>query len=339
MTAPLVVMRAKAILVVIPTLNEAAHISGLLKQILTNAKDLPLRIVVADGGSEDGTLEQVEAIARQEARVDLMHNPQRIQSAGINRAVELYGEEADLLIRIDAHSVYPADYCRQLVREAEATGADSVVVGMRTVGLGCFQRAVAAAQNARLGNGGSSHRRDASAAYVDHGHHALMRMAAFRRLGGYDETFTHNEDAEFDARLTASGGRLWLTDKVRPIYFPRSTAGELFRQYRRYGRGRARTHVKHRKPLKLRQIILVMVAPSSLAAVVAPLAIALGLPWLGALMALPALLWLAASLGYGAVLGLVQHEPCVLLSGPAAVVMHFAWSLGFVEGLFGIGRR
>ena len=45
--------------------------------------------------------------------------------------------------------------------------------------------------------------------WADHGHHALMRISAFRAVGGYDESFSHNEDAELDYRLgrpvTASG--------------------------------------------------------------------------------------------------------------------------------------
>ena len=37
--------------------------------------------------------------------------------------------------------------------------------------------------------------------YVDHGHHAAFRAASFKAIGGYDETFSHNEDAEFDGAL------------------------------------------------------------------------------------------------------------------------------------------
>jgi hypothetical protein len=37
---------------------------------------------------------------------------------------------------------------------------------------------------------------------------AAFRMDTFRNCGGYDETFTHNEDAEFDCRQTRLGGRV-----------------------------------------------------------------------------------------------------------------------------------
>jgi succinoglycan biosynthesis protein ExoA len=44
--------------------------------------------------------------------------------------------------------------------------------------------------------------------FVEHGRHALIRLDAFRAVGGYDATQSHNEDAEFDYRLTGNGGRI-----------------------------------------------------------------------------------------------------------------------------------
>ena len=87
-------------------------------------------------------------------------------------------------------------------RRSDRTKADSVVVSMNAEGSACLQRAAAAAQNSLLGNGGSSHRIRSDGRWVDHGHHALMTTAAFKAVGGYDEAFSHNEDAELDVRLT-----------------------------------------------------------------------------------------------------------------------------------------
>ncbi|TIV99835.1 MAG: glycosyltransferase, partial [Mesorhizobium sp.] len=165
---------------VIPCLNEAAHIGTLLGQLRPAAARLGARIVVADGGSTDGTQAIVERVAAEDPRVLLLANPKRIQSAAINLAVATFGDGADYLIRIDAHGGYPADYCDRLIEEAHATSADSVVVSMLTSGTGAMQKAVAAAQNSKLGTGGSKHRHMSAGEWVDHGHHALMRIAAFR---------------------------------------------------------------------------------------------------------------------------------------------------------------
>ena len=51
------------------------------------------------------------------------------------------------------------------------------------------------------------------------------------------------------------------------------------------------------------------------------------------ILALPALIWAFACLGYGIKLAIDNHENEKFLSGPAAMIMHFAWSLGFWKGL------
>ena len=268
--------------------------------------------------------------AGRNGRIALIENEKRIQSAAVNKAVAEFGDGADFLIRVDAHALYPADYCRRLVEEAERTGADSVVVAMQTLGRGIFQRAAAAAQNSKLGNGGSRHRQGSTGCWVDHGHHALMRVDAFSAVGGYDETFSHNEDAELDFRLRQAGHRIWLTDRTTMGYFPRDTVSGLFRQYIAYGRGRARNVLKHRLVPKLRQMLPLMIAP-----VLAGTALAV-FNWVAVV---PALVWALICLGYGAMVAIHERKAYGALIGVAAMVMHLAWSLGFWLQLLARRRR
>jgi succinoglycan biosynthesis protein ExoA len=312
-------------LIVIPTLNESAHIGALLDLLLVEAEVLDARIVVVDGLSTDGTQAIVEGYAARHPRVALIANPQRIQSVALNRAVAQFGDDHRFVIRVDAHGTYPHDYCRALIAEAEVTGADSVVVPLHTVGQNTFQRAVATAQNSLVGTGGSPHRTGKSGRWVEHGHHALMTVTAFRAVGGYDEGFRHNEDAEMDFRLGEAGYRIWLTAETHMIYYPRSTAPALFRQYLGYGRGRAKNIFKHRSRPRLRQFVPVLVVPAvGIGALVA-------FNWL---TIVPATLWLIASMSLGA-LATARHENYGLplrsspLVGVTAMIMHFAWSAGF----------
>jgi succinoglycan biosynthesis protein ExoA len=318
-------------LVVIPTLNEEDVIESVLGSILADDGLVDPLVVVADGGSDDATREIVREIAARDRRVRLIDNPGRLQSVGLNLAAGAVGGDRPWLVRVDAHADYPPNYVSSLIDEALRTGAASVVVSMDTVGEHGFQRAVAAAQNSRLGTGGSAHRSATSGQWVDHGHHALFDLAAFEALGGYDESFSHNEDAELDLRLAGAGGRIWLTDRVRIGYRPRRTPGALWRQYFSYGKGRARTVLKHRTPLKMRQALPLAVAP----AVLGLLAAVIAGPVLGPILALPALVWAMASAGYGLALAARARDPDLALSGPAAMIMHLAWSAGFWAQLIG----
>lgn len=313
-------------IIVVPTLNEARHIGALLDALLVEAEALDARIIVADGGSADGTTDIVARHARVSQRVLLLHNHHRIQSAAINMAVEAFGHGADYLIRIDAHGVYPPDYCRRLVAEADERQVGSIVVPMTTVGVAAFQRAVATAQNSAIGTGGSAHRTGKGHGPVDHGHHALMRVDAFVGVGGYDQSFRFNEDAELDHRLRLAGNTIWLTDRTGMTYYPRSTARSLFKQYFGYGGGRARNILKHRMRPRLRQM-----APLAILPVVLLAALSI---WHWAFL-VPLAVWGLGCIALGidaARKHYPQYEMPMLLSplvGVAAMIMHLAWSTGF----------
>lgn len=318
------------VLLVIPCLNEAKTIDPLLHKLAQQRGNMDMLIVVADGGSKDGTIEIVQRLTGEISDLVLMDNPRRIQSAAINLAVDRFGEGRDYLIRIDAHGDYPDNYCSALIEEAELKQADSVVVGMETVGFGAFQQAAAIAQNSKLGNGGSKHRAGGGGEWVDHGHHALMRTAAYTAVGGYDESFSHNEDAELDFRLRQSGFRIWMTGNTYMTYYPRSSASALFRQYIGYGRGRAKNLMKHGSIPKIRQAIPLAVAP-----VVAGAVLAL-LHWWAAV---PFAVWVAACFAYGAYMAIGQRNMLALFASIPAMIMHFAWSAGFWMELIGFKRR
>ncbi len=324
-------MREPELLAVIPCLNEECHLERIVRNIIGNVSLPPFLLVIADGGSSDQTPLIARKLAAEFPNVRYLHNPKRLQSAAVNLAAATYGGKARWILRLDAHADYPDDYGRTLVNEQKSTGAAAVVVAMNTVGETGFQRAAAAAQNSLLGNGGAAHRRVTGAGkWVDHGHHALICLDAFRAVGGYDENFSHNEDAELDIRLQRAGYKIWLTGKTALTYYPRAKPHLLFRQYFNFGQGRARTLVKHRIIPRLRQILPLAVAPALL---LAPVAL---ISWIAAV---PLALWMSVCLGYGLVLAIRARRAEIALAGPAAMLMHLGWSSGFMSGFFWALRR
>ncbi|ESQ81584.1 hypothetical protein AEAC466_21130 [Asticcacaulis sp. AC466] len=311
----------KGVLLVIPTLNEADHIGGLIERFCGGEKAYVDLVVVADGGSDDSTVSIVQSLMETYPSLRLLHNEKRLQSAAVNLAAAVYGEDYRFMVRIDAHAGYPRHYVKNLVEAVARSSAQSIVVPMTTAGQHCFQTGVAAAQNSVLGTGGSAHRHAGKSLFVDHGHHALFDLVWFQKIGGYDETFSHNEDAEFDTRLRLLGGKIWLDGHNGITYFPRRDPVSLFKQYYNYGRGRARTVAKHELPLKLRQLGPVCILPAVLFAGLTPLV------WWACI---PMVLWVVACLGFGSYIGFRQKRACAWFAGPAAMVMHFAWSAGFL---------
>ena len=314
-------------LVVIPTLNEAAHIEGVLRELAVGLPaSAPVHFVVADGGSTDATPAIVRRLAEGWPwKLTLLHNPRRLQSAAVNLAVRQHGQGRDLLIRCDAHASYPAGFIQRLNESMVAHGADAVVVPMDSIGGAAWQKAVAWVSDTPVGSGGSAHRGGARSGFVDHGHHAAFRMASFCRAGGYDEGFSHNEDAELDCRQRALGSKIYLDSGIRIGYLPRDSFKGLWRQYRNYGAGRSRTIRKHPGSWRLRQ----MAVPLNALLVVGGLLLTPVSPWAASWAVVYAAILLATSLMLAA-----KHRSAVgLLAAPAAFAMHMAWALGFVSGL------
>ena len=317
------------IVAVIPTLNEASGIEDCLRSLMEPGTQA-VRFVVSDGGSTDGTRGIVRALAAEQPNLFLVQNDRCTQAAAVNDAAQDAPRRRDLIVRCDAHATYPPGYVLGVARSLLAQNAASLVVAMDTAarpGAGAFERANALAVATRLGTGGSAHRGGQRSGPVDHGHHAGLRRGAFLEVGGYDETLPANEDAELDTRLARAGGLVWLDAGLRPVYHPRRTPGALWRQYARYGAGRARHARRHGVRLRARQVLPALLAPT-----------------LGAGLALGAFFPAALLVpgGYLAVLAAASvliaargRDAAGLLSGAALGVMHIAWSVGFWRGVLG----
>jgi succinoglycan biosynthesis protein ExoA len=140
-------------------------------------------------------------------------------------------------------------------------------------------------------------------------------------MGLYDPRAVTNEDAELNQRIIAAGGRVYLSREIVVHYYPRDSFAGLAKQYFRYGRGRARTILKHREALKVRSFV-----PAAM------VASAVGLLPTGTLPVAAAgyaALCLVEAVRTGASGGLRQI-PLVFAMFP---VMHVAHGVGFWSGL------
>lgn len=310
--------------IVMPALNEEKYIAASIGSLLPVDGTLDYELLVMDGGSTDQTRSIVEQLAATNPRIKLLHNPRRIQSAAINIAAERCDPKSNIMIRADCHALYPADFAKDCARALREANSASVVVSMRAVGRSPIQKAIAAAQNSRIGNGGSRHRNASFSGYVDHGHHAAFDRAVFRSLGGYDESAPYNEDAEFDARLTRSGRLIYLDGRLTLDYYPRESFASLARQYFRHGWGRANTLIKHAMRPRVRQVLPVVVLLMCVASFAA-------WPVVGAVALLPPAAYVGACLAWGLLLSIRDREPWYILTGVAAITMHLSWALGFLK--------
>ncbi|MFI5361859.1 MAG: glycosyltransferase family 2 protein [Elusimicrobiota bacterium] len=232
--------------IAIPCLNEARFIERCVRDAL--AQKYPadrIEVVVADGGSRDGTRDILAALERADRRVRMVDNPGRIQARGMNEILRI--ARGDVIVRLDAHSDYAPDYVASCIAELRRTGADNVGGAARARAETPFQHSLCAALDSPLGVGGAGYRSAQAEGYVETLFCGAFPRAVFERVGMYDPGAVVNEDAELNQRILAAGGRIYLSRRIVAHYYPRSSLSGLAKQYFRYGQGRARTVLKGRR--------------------------------------------------------------------------------------------
>jgi glycosyltransferase involved in cell wall biosynthesis len=233
--------------ITIPCFNEEHHIEACLEDVF--AQDYPgdrFEVLVADGMSTDRTPEILRAVAaRHPDRMRVIDNPRRLQAPAMNAMIA--AARGDVIVRMDVHARYAPDYVRQCVAVLDETGAANVGGAQRAVAETWFQRALCAALDSPLGVGGARYRNPDTEGFVDTVFLGAFRRKVLESVGGYDDNAVTNEDAELIQGILDAGGKVFLSRKIVVSYVPRSSFQSLARQYFKYGKGRARTLLKHKR--------------------------------------------------------------------------------------------
>ena len=238
--------------VVMPVLDEEAHLHESVEAILASHYSGPLELVLALGPSRDGTSEIAAGLAAHDSRVVTVANPTGRTAAGLNGAVA--AATHSIIVRVDGHAVLPQDYIDNAVRVLEATGADNVGGVMAAEGTTDFERAVAAAMTSWFGVGGAAFHIGGEAGPADTVYLGCFRRDALERVGGFDESMIRAQDWELNHRIRAAGGLIWFTPDLRVSYRPRGSLRKLARQYHDYGRWRREVVRRHPETLSLRYL-------------------------------------------------------------------------------------
>jgi GT2 family glycosyltransferase len=239
----------------------------------------------------------------------------------------------DIVVRMDAHVVYPAAYLTRLVTALDETGAENVGARLVTVpaGPGPLARAIAIALSHPLGVGNSHHRLAGTVRrWVDTVPFGCYRRDVFGRLGGFDEDLVRNQDDEFNARLIRQGGRVLLLPDLTARYYARPGLRQLWRMYYQYGLFKPLVARKVRRLTTWRQLVPAAFVAGLAAAALASLVRPAALPFL----VLPALAYAAVvmvtALGHARAEGL----RCALGLMLAFPTLHVSYGVGFLRGLW-----
>ncbi len=321
----------KKISIIIPCYNEEKYIALLIENLLR--QDYPkelTEIIFIDGRSTDATNTIIKSYQQKHSHIVLLDNPHRVVPHALNIGIRY--STGDIVIRMDAHSQYPANYWSVLVQKLIEHQADNVGgVWVTQPGADTLTaKAIVLATSHPLGIGNAGYRlgadRDKEVDTVPYG---CFHRSLFDRIGMFDEQLLRNQDDEFNGRIIKNGGKIVLIPSLKITYFARENYTKLWRMFYQYGLFKPLVNRKLGAPASLRQF--------------APPLLVLGLVGLLLIGFILPMAWLAwcmlvafyASLVVGVSLVLTLRSsialyPYLLLAFPT---IHFSYGLGYLTGM------
>ena len=210
---------------IVTVLNEVGTIDALLESIAHQSR-MPDEIVIADGGSIDGTR---AALQRWASRLPLVvvDAPGSTIARGRNAAIE--ASSGELIAVTDAGVRLDRAWLAQL--EAALTDGVDVVSGFfKADSRTPFERALGATTLPALEDIDPG-------TFLPSSRSVLFRRNAWQRVGGYPEWLDYCEDLIFDLALKRSECAFAFAPAAIAWFRPRRSFKAFFRQYFLYARG------------------------------------------------------------------------------------------------------
>ncbi|HEX8597741.1 MAG TPA: glycosyltransferase [Chloroflexia bacterium] len=208
--------------------NEASSITRLLDSIAAQTLQ-PDEIVIADGGSTDGTQEVVTSYTDR-LPIRLLVVPGANISEGRNAAIR--NASHDIIAATDAGVRLEPGWLQALVGPLldEGAGVDVVSGFFLPDPQMPFEMAMGATVLPAVEDIDPDK-------FLPSSRSVAFRKAAWEAVGGYPEWLDYSEDLVFDLRLKELGYRFVFMPEARVHFRPRSSLRAFFLQYYRYARG------------------------------------------------------------------------------------------------------
>jgi glycosyltransferase involved in cell wall biosynthesis len=243
--------------VICPIYNEEKYIGKCIESILK--QDYPkddLEVIFVDGMSTDTTREILEQYANSYPYIRLIDNPKRIVPPAMN--IGIRASKGDIIIRLDAHAIFPDNYFSVLVHYLINLKADNVGGMCRTLPINdsIVCQSIASVLSSRFGMGNSHFRIGATDIMeVDTVPFGCFRRELFDRIGYFDEELTRNQDDEFNGRIIKNGGKIFLLPFLTIDYYARDTIKKVWNMFYQYGLFKPLVNKNLGSPATVRQFL------------------------------------------------------------------------------------
>ncbi len=214
--------------VIIPVYNEEKYISKCLMSLENQTFSMDkAEILLIDGGSKDNTIGVIETF-KDKLPVKVLKNDKKIVTYALNIGID--NALGKYVIRMDAHSEYDNTYIEKCIHYLETTGADNVGGIAITKGIGTIGSANAEVLSSTFGVGNSQFRVGDKSDFVDTVPFGSFRREIFDKIGKFNVELPRSEDNDFNSRIRAAGGKVFLASDIKFTYYCRNTLKGLLDQ-------------------------------------------------------------------------------------------------------------
>lgn len=215
--------------IIIPTYMEEKYIQKCMESVINqNFEKEKMEIFIVDGNSTDSTIPIVKAYEEKYPRlVKLLINIKKTQAYAMN--IGIGASHGKYILRMDAHAEYRNDYIQKCVYYLDKTGATNVGGVAITKGKGKNGQIIAKMLSGKFGVGNSQFRINGKSGFVDTVPFGAFRKTFFNKYGGFDTRFERNEDNEINYRIRKNGGKVYLANDIRFIYYCRDTVNGILK--------------------------------------------------------------------------------------------------------------
>lgn len=249
--------------IIIPTYNEEDYIVDTLSSIINATIPWDYEILLIDGNSTDNTLNLVEKLTDGISNFHILNNPKRMQVYALNIGIK--ESKGDIIVRCDAHSVYPKKYFLNLVNyllDNEHVKIGNVGTPFETKNKSTTEitKGLQDAMSNKIGVG-DSHRTNTGLEKekeVDTLLFGAWRKSVFDDVGLFDEAFIRGQDYEHNLRLKDKGYKVMQVPGEPFLYFTRSSFKKLAKMIYQYAYVKGQLLSIRKKPVNVRSLIPVL---------------------------------------------------------------------------------
>ena len=223
--------------IICPTLNEEHYISSCIESILSQDYSInDMEVLFIDGLSIDNTCSIINSFSKLHPFIKLLKNPYRVVPNALNIGIK--ASKGDIIIRIDGHCTYPANYISTLVHQLFSLKADNVggIWNTLPANKSFLCKAIAIGVCHPFGIGNSMHKVGVkNTIETDTVPFGCFHKNIFERIGYFDEDLIRNQDDEFNGRIIKNGGKIYLIPELVIDYYARDSISKMSKMFYQYG--------------------------------------------------------------------------------------------------------